>query len=220
MARLGLKNYQNPQFAIPTIAPDQRPLNQLSKFAQWLHSVYDWRVDDDEGGESESTEESSTGNGNSIEEERSSYDTTPVRKSDASESRAYREGENEDAVEPDRNESGISDETESAYKAGSDSYRNSMEEAFEKAKAAREDKLRSMINASAVGSRGEPTLEVQKFSGLEGNDLDSIGGPKTQRALWNKLYEDGGTGDDKLTRAEPEYFGWATEEFDPAIIGR
>lgn len=48
MARLGLKNYQNPQFAIPTIAPDQRPLNQLSKFAQWLHSVYDWRVGDDE----------------------------------------------------------------------------------------------------------------------------------------------------------------------------
>lgn len=46
MARLGLKNYQNPQFAIPTIAPDQRPLNQLSKFMQWLHSVYDWKVDD------------------------------------------------------------------------------------------------------------------------------------------------------------------------------
>lgn len=216
MARLGLKNYQNPQFAIPTIAPDQRPLNQLSKFAQWLHSVYDWRVGDDEGGES--TEESSTGNGNTTEEERTSYDTTPVRKSDPTESRAYREGESEDAVEPDRNESGISDETESAYNAGSDSYRNSMEEAFEKAQAAREDKLRSMVNASAVGSRGEPTLEVQKFSGLEGKDLDSVGGPRTQKALWNKLYEDGGTGADKLTRVEP--FGWATEEFDPAIIGR
>lgn len=220
MARLGLKNYQNPQFAIPTIAPDQRPLNQLSKFAQWLHSVYDWRVNDDKDGESETADESSTGNENSTEEERTSYDTTPVGKSDASESRAYREGESEDAVEPDRNESGISDETESAYNAGSDSYRNSMEEAFEKAKAAREEKLRSMINASAVGSRGEPTLEVQKFSGLEGKDLDSVGGPKTQRALWNKLYEDGGTGDDKLTRVEPSYFGWATEEFDPAIIGR
>ena len=218
MARLGLKNYQNPQFAIPTIAPDQRPLNQLSKFAQWLHSVYDWKVNDDEGGES--TDESSTGNGNSIEEERSSYDTTPVRKSDPTESHAYREGESEDAIEPDRNESGISDESESAYNAGSDSYRNSMEEAFEKAKAAREEKLHSMVNASAVGSRGEPTLEVQKFSGLEGKDLDSIGGPRTQKALWNKLYEDGGTGDDKLTGIDPEYFGWATEEFDPAIIGR
>jgi len=218
MARLGLKNYQNPQFAIPTIAPDQRPLNQLSKFAQWLHSVYDWRVNDDEDGESETAEESSTGNGNSAEEERTSYDTTPVGKSDASESRAYREGESEDAVEPDRNESGISDETESAHDAGSDSRRNSMEEAFEKAQAARDAKLRSMINASAVGSRGEPTLEVQKFSGLEGKDLDSVGGPKTQRALWNKLYEDDGTGDDRLTRVEP--FGWATEEFDPAIIGR
>lgn len=218
MARLGLKNYQNPQFAIPTIAPDQRPLNQLSKFAQWLHSVYDWRVNDDEDGESETAEESSTGNGNSAEDERTGYDTTPVGKSDASESRAYREGESEDAVEPDRNESGISDESESAYDAGSDSRRNSMEEAFEKAQAARDAKLRSMINASAVGSRGEPTLEVQKFSGLEGKDLDSVGGPKTQRALWNKLYEDDGTGDDRLTRVEP--FGWATEEFDPAIIGR
>lgn len=218
MARLGLKNYQNPQFAIPTIAPDQRPLNQLSKFAQWLHSVYDWRVNNDEDGESETAEESSTGNGNSTEEERTSYDTAPVGKSDPTESRAYREGESEDAVEPDRNESGISNETESAYDAGSDSYQNSMEEAFEKAQAARDAKLRSMINASAVGSRGEPTLEVQKFSGLEGKDLDSVGGPKTQRALWNKLYEDGGTGDDRLTRVEP--FGWATEEFDPAIIGR
>lgn len=215
MARLGLKNYQNPQFAIPTIAPDQRPLNQLSKFAQWLHSVYDWRVGDDE---SEPIEESSTGNGKSVDEERTDYETTPVRKSDASESRAYREGESEDAIEPDRNKSGILDESESAYNAGSDSYRNSMEEAFEKAQAAREDKLRSMINASAVGSRGEPTLEVQKFSGLDGKDLDSIGGPATQKALWNKLYEDGGTGADKLTRVEP--FGWATEEFDPAIIGR
>lgn len=212
MARLGLKNYQNPQFAIPTIAPDQRPLNQLSKFAQWLHSVYDWKVDDDEVGES------STGNGNTTDEERTSYDTTPVKKSDPTESRAYREGESEDAIEPDRNESGISNESESAYNAGSDSYRNSMEEAFEKAKAAREEKLRSMTNASAVGSRGEPTLEVQKFSGLEGKDLDSIGGPMTQKALWNKLYEDDGTGVDKLTRVEP--FGWATDEFDPAIIGR
>lgn len=219
MARLGLKNYQNPQFAIPTIAPDQRPLNQLSKFAQWLHSVYDWKVDDDEGGESEPIEESSTGNGKSVDEEQADYDTTPVRKSDASESRAYREGESGDAVEPDRNESGISDESESAHNAGSDSYRNSMEEAFKKAQAAREDKLRSMINASAVGSSGEPTLEVQKFSGLEGKDLDSKGGPFTQKALWDKLYEDGGTGDDKLTRVEPGYFGWATEEFDPATIG-
>ena len=219
MARLGLKNYQTPQFVIPTIAPDQRPINQLSKFAQWLHSVYDWKVDD-ESGESEPVEESSTGNGNSVDDERASYDSTPVGKSDASESRAYREGESEDAVEPDRNESGVSDESESAHNAGSDSYRNSMEEAFKKAQAAREDKLRSMVNASAIGSRGEPTLEVQKFSGLEGDDLDSIGGPATNKALWNKLYEDGGTGADKLTRVEPEYFGWATEEFDPAIIGR
>lgn len=220
MARLGLKNYQNPQFAIPTIAPDQRPLNQLSKFAQWLHSVYDWRVGDDEDGESEPVEESSTGNGNTTEEERSSYDTTPVRKSDASESRAYREGESEDAIEPDRNESGISNESESAYNAGSDSYRNSMEEAFEKAQAAREDKLRSMVNASAVGSRGEPTLEVQKFSGLEGKDLDSIGGPKTQKALWSKLYDDEGTGDESLTRVYPQYQGWWIDEFDPETIGR
>lgn len=46
MARLGLKNYQTPNFKIPTIAPDQRPINQLSKFMQWLHSVYDWKVGD------------------------------------------------------------------------------------------------------------------------------------------------------------------------------
>lgn len=45
MARLGLKNYQTPSFAIPVMKADQRPLNQLSKFAQWLHSVYDWKTD-------------------------------------------------------------------------------------------------------------------------------------------------------------------------------
>lgn len=210
MARLGLKNYQNPQFAIPTIAPDQRPLNQLSKFAQWLHSVYDWKVNDDEDGEtgeSVSDTDDTSSTGRSLEDEEKEYNDSLASKETP-------------AVEPDRNESGISDESESAHNADSDSYRNSMEEAFKKAQAAREDKLRSMINASAVGSRGEPTLEVQRFSGLEGNDLDSIGGPATQRALWNKLYEDGGTGADKLTRVEPEYFGWATEEFDPAIIGR
>ena len=210
MARLGLKKYQNPQFAIPTIAPDQRPLNQLSKFAQWLHSVYDWKVNDDEDGEtgeSVSDTDDTSSTGRSLEDEEKEYNDSLASKETP-------------AVEPDRNESGISDESESAHNAGSDSYRNSMEEAFKKAQAAREDKLRSMINASAVGSRGEPTLEVQRFSGLEGNDLDSIGGPATQRALWNKLYEDGGTGADKLTRVEPEYFGWATEEFDPAIIGR
>ena len=210
MARLGLKKYQNPQFAIPTIAPDQRPLNQLSKFAQWLHSVYDWKVNDDkdgETGESVSDTDDTSSTGRSLEDEEKEYNDSLASKETP-------------AVEPDRNESGISDESESAHNAGSDSYRNSMEEAFKKAQAAREGKLRSMINASAVGSRGEPTLEVQRFSGLEGNDLDSIGGPATQRALWNKLYEDGGTGADKLTRVEPEYFGWATEEFDPAIIGR
>lgn len=47
MARLGLKNYQTPNFKIPTIAPDQRPINQLSKFMQWLHSIVDWKVNDD-----------------------------------------------------------------------------------------------------------------------------------------------------------------------------
>ena len=47
MARLGLKNYQTPNFKIPTIAPDQRPINQLSKFMQWLHSIVDWKVKDD-----------------------------------------------------------------------------------------------------------------------------------------------------------------------------
>lgn len=209
MARLGLKNYQTPNFKIPTIAPDQRPLNQLSKFAQWLHSVYDWKVGDnteeDSEGESDTNDTSSTGR--SLEDEEKDYNNLLASKETP-------------AVEPDRNESGISDETESAYNAGSDSYRNSMAEAFEKAQAARENKLRSMINASAVGSRGEPTLEVQKFSGLEGKDLDSKGGPATQKALWNKLYEDGGTGADKLTRVEPEDFGWDTDEFDPAIIGR
>ena len=209
MARLGLKNYQTPNFKIPTISPDQRPLNQLSKFAQWLHSVYDWKVGDDteEDSEGESDTDDTSSTGRSLEDEEKDYNELLASKETP-------------AVEPDRNESGISDETESAHNAGSDSYRNSMEEAFEKAQAAREDKLRSMINASAVGSRGEPTLEVQKFSGLEGKDLDSIGGPATQKALWNKLYEDGGTGVDKLTRVEPEDFGWDTDEFNPAIIGR
>ena len=47
MARLGLKNYQAPNFKIPSIAPDQRPINQLSKFMQWLHSIVDWKVKDD-----------------------------------------------------------------------------------------------------------------------------------------------------------------------------
>lgn len=47
MARLGLKNYQTPNFKIPSIAPDQRPINQLSKFMQWLHSIVDWKVKDD-----------------------------------------------------------------------------------------------------------------------------------------------------------------------------
>lgn len=46
MARLGLKNYQTPNFKIPSIAPDQRPINQLSKFMQWLHSIVDWKVND------------------------------------------------------------------------------------------------------------------------------------------------------------------------------
>lgn len=206
MARLGLKNYQNPQFAIPTIAPDQRPLNQLSKFAQWLHSVYDWKVDDKKDKDTATTDESMT--------------EVPT---DSTYNRSYSEPKSEEPVEKEGDgDIGFDPASETAAEA--DAAGNFAgtggSAAFDAALKAREAKLKEMTNALAIASSGEPTLEAQKFSGLEGKDLDSRGGPKSQKALWNKLYEDGGTGADKLTRAEPEYFGWATEEFDPAIIGR
>lgn len=201
MARLGLKNYQNPQFAIPNIAPDQRPLNQLAKFAQWLHSVYDWRVNDDEEGGEESSESSET-----------PEESAPAEAS----------GNSEDIVlsyDP------ASATAEEAFQAGekadpNGSYADSMTQAYENAKKAKSDKLRSMVNASAVGSSGEPTGEVQDFVGFTGKDRDSVGGPKTQKALWSKLYDDEGTGDESLTRVYPQYQGWWIDEFDPATIGR
>ena len=58
MARLGLKNYQTPSFAIPVMKAADRPLNKLRDFAQWLHSVYDWKVDDENKDEETASSES------------------------------------------------------------------------------------------------------------------------------------------------------------------
>lgn len=213
MARLGLKNYQTPSFNIPTQAPDQRTLNQLSKFGQWLHSVYDWKTNGDKDGDADKEPSSA--------DDESGTDISPASTSD----RSFSESENQS----DKDSYGLgydpaSVNAEEAFLAGKDAearasedYKNSMEEAFENAMKARREKFHSMSNAAGVGASGDPTLEVQDFVGFTGKDRDGKGGPATYKALYDKVYEDGGAGADKLTAVEPEY-GWATETFDPATI--
>lgn len=213
MARLGLKNYQTPSFNIPTQAPDQRTLNQLSKFGQWLHSVYDWKTNGDKDGDADKEPSSA--------DDESGTDISPASTSD----RSFSESENQrdkDSYDLDYDPAGVN--AEEAFLAGKDAearasegYRDSMEEAFENAMKARGEKFHSMSNAAGVGASGDPTLEVQDFVGFTGKDRDGKGGPATYKALYDKVYEDGGAGADKLTAVEPEY-GWATETFDPATI--
>lgn len=217
MARLGLKNYQTPSFNIPTQAPDQRTLNQLSKFGQWLHSVYDWKTNGDEDGDADKEP--------SRADDESGTNTSPASTSD----RSFSESENQS--DKDSYDLGYalgydpaSVNAEEAFLAGkdaearaSDDYKDSIEEAFENAMKARGEKFHSMSNAAGVGASGDPTLEVQDFVGFTGKDRDGKGGPATYKALYDKVYEDGGAGADKLTAVEPDY-GWATETFDPATI--
>lgn len=213
MARLGLKNYQTPSFNIPTQAPDQRTLNQLSKFGQWLHSVYDWKTNGDKDGDADKEPSSA--------DDESGTDISPASTSD----RSFSESENQsdkDSYDLGYDPAGVN--AEEAFLAGKDAearasedYKDSMEEAFENAMKARGEKFHSMSNAAGVGASGDPTLEVQDFVGFTGKDRDGKGGPATYKALYDKVYEDGGAGADKLTAVEPEY-GWATETFDPATI--
>lgn len=213
MARLGLKNYQTPSFNIPTQAPDQRTLNQLSKFGQWLHSVYDWKTNGDEDGDADKEP--------SRADDESGTAISPASTSD----RSFSESENQsDKDSYDLGYDPASVNAEEAFLAGKDAearasedYRDSMEEAYENAMKARGQKFHSMSNAAGVGASGDPTLEVQDFVGFTGKDRDGKGGPATYKALYDKVYEDGGAGADKLTSVEPDY-GWATETFDPATI--
>lgn len=214
MARLGLKNYQNPNFAIPSIAPDQRPLNQLSKFGQWLHSVYDWKVDGDENG-SESGSEPSNIN-------ESGTEVSPTSTAD----RSWREGDTPmgESVGYDP----ASETEDEAYLAGkeaegraSEDFAKSMEEAFRNAQKAKGDKLQEMMNAAAIGSSGPNTEEVQDFLGFEGDRRDGIGGHDTFTSLMEKLYDDSGAGAERITAVEPEAeWGWATDSFDPSTISK